>query len=431
VRHLRLTHSVPRAHRQAGNTQPCARRVATLALVATLGLVAAACSDDGDSPSTSPSTTPETSTPMTQTPSTQAPTTAAPTTIPPTTGADAFAATRFDQRGPYGVGVTTLSLADRKVEVFYPADPAATAGAPTDSYRTADVFPEGLRALVPPAMDGTFDVGAVRDVAATTDGPFPIVIYSHGFGGYRQVANFYLAHLASWGFVVASADHVERSIVALATGQLSDAARGKDLDDVVATIAALEAENTRAGGLLEGRVNPESIGITGHSAGAQTALRAAGSNDRIDAFVSISGGLSLMGEPAPSIPGKPALVVAGELDKVVEATKSAALYEGLGSPKYHVEIAGAGHNSFTDSCPGILERGGLEALRSLLGPLVDLAQDGCVGTVTDPLLVQQVLDHYSVAFFLTHLGVRDEAASITGNVTGVLGGISLSTFAHA
>lgn len=359
-------------------------------------------------------------------------TTSTPTTsAAPTPTTAEYTAARFDERGPYGVGVTTLSLADRKVEVFYPADAAAVTGAPTDAYRTADVFPEAMRAFIPEAMDGTFDVGAVRDAAASTAGPFPIVIYSHGFGGYRQVASFYLAHLASWGFVVASADHLERGMVALATGNLGEAGNGHDLIDVDDTIAALETENARSGGLLAGRVDAEHIGITGHSAGAQTALRAAGSNDRIDAFISISGGLSLMGEAAPAIPAKPTLVVAGELDKVVEASKSTALYEGLGSPKYHVEIANAGHNSFTDSCPVILERGGLEALRPMLGTLVDLAQDGCTVGMANPLLVQRVLNHYSTAFFLTHLGVRQATESLTGNLTAAIGSISLSTFAHA
>jgi len=356
------------------------------------------------------------------------------TTLPPTSDTPAVTdadVVRFDQRGPYAVGVTTLSLGDRQAEVYYPADAESVAGAPTDSYRTADVFPEMMRTLIPPAMDGTFNVGAVRDAAASNAGPFPIVIYSHGFGGYRQVATFYLAHLASWGFVVASADHVERSIVALATGNLANAANGKDLDDVAATIAALEAEQGRTGGLLEGRIDTDRIGITGHSAGAQTALRVAGSDQRIDAFISISGGLSLMGEPAPTVPQQPALVLSGEKDQVVAAAKSDALYDALGSPKFRVDVANAGHNSFTDSCPVILERGGLEALRPLLGQLVDLAQDGCTTGMVDPLLVQRVLGHYSVAFFLTYLDVRNVADAVAGDVTGAIGGISLSQLKHA
>ena len=392
-------------HRQLAALPRTRTTIASAVLIVTLALGAAACSSDaGDA--------------------------APPDTTSPTESTDNMTPQRFDERGPYAVGVTTISLGDRETEVYYPADPSTTDGKPTDSYRTADVFPETLRAFIPPAMDGMFDVGAVRDIAASTAGPFPLVVYSHGFGGYRQVASFYLAHLASWGFVVASTDHSERSIVALATGNLSGAASGKDLDDVALTIAALADESARKGGLLDGRVDTSRVGITGHSAGAQTALRSSGSNADIDAFISISGGLSLMGEAAPDIPAKPALIIAGQEDQVVAASKSAALYGALGSPRYHVEIANAGHNSFTDSCPVILERGGLESLRPVLGRLVDLAQDGCTVGMVDPRLVQRVLNHYSTAFFLTHLGVRDELATLVADVSNVVNGAPLSALQH-
>lgn len=337
----------------------------------------------------------------------------------------------FDQHGPHKVGVTTLDLGDRQIEVYYPVDANAAAGKPTDSYEAADAFPESFRAFIPPAMNGSFDVGAVRNAPGSKDGPFPVVIYSHGFGGYRQVATFYLAHLASWGFVAASADHLERGIVALATGKLDDANKGIDLDDVSRTLDALRQENAREGGLLAGVVKSDSVGITGHSAGAQTSLRAAGSNQEIDAFVSISGGISIMGEPNPPMPNKPALVLAAADDKVVPAAKSLALYDALGGPKYFVEIGNSGHNSFTDSCPVILERGGLEQLRPLLKDLVDLAQDGCTPGVTDPYAVQRVLGHYSVAFFLTYLSGRSEVATLAAPPPASAGTIALSSQQHA
>ncbi len=342
-----------------------------------------------------------------------------------------IAAQSFDQHGPHSVGVTTLDLGDRQVDVYYPVDESATVGRPTDSYEAADAFPEAFRSMVPPAMNGSFDVGAVRDVRGSSKGPFPLVIYSHGFGGYRQVATFYLAHLASWGFVAASADHLERGIVALASGKLDDANKGIDLDDVSRTLEALRKENVRADGPLAGVVNTDSVGITGHSAGAQTSLRAAGSNDNIDAFVSISGGLSLMGEPSPAVPNKPALVVAAADDKVVPASKSLALYDALGGPKYLVEIENSGHNSFTDSCPVILERGGLEQLRPFLKNLVDLAQDGCTPGVTDPYAVQRVLGHYSVAFFLTYLAGESHVATLTAGPPASAGPLTLSSQRHA
>ena len=391
-------------------------------------VTAAACSDSDDTADNAPaSTEAATTAPATAAPTTEATTTMAPTTVAPTVPADLEL---FTERGPYAVGVVTVSLGDRSTDIYYPVDPAAAEGKPTDSFATRSIFPENLAALVPPALDASFDVGAVRDVEASTGGPFPVAIYSHGYGGYRQIANSYVAHLASWGFVAATTDHLERGIVSQLGGS-APSFDDTDLEDVKRTIAALRTENAKAGGLLEGRVKIDSIGITGHSAGSRTALRAATTNDDIDVFVSISGALSFMGEAAPPVPAKPALVIAGEDDKVVSADKSRAIYDALASPRYWVNIANAGHNSFTDICPTVLERGGLEQLRPFLGQFVDLAQDGCLAGVTDPVLVMKVLGHYTVAFLRTYLGGTDSTASLVTNIAPALGDIALSAIEHA
>ena len=68
------------------------------------------------------------------------------------------------------MGVTTISLGDRETEIYYPTDPSAVAGRATDSYHTADVLPEAIRSMIPAAMDGTFDVGAVRNAEASGKG---------------------------------------------------------------------------------------------------------------------------------------------------------------------------------------------------------------------------------------------------------------------
>ena len=45
---------------------------------------------------------------------------------------------------------------------------------------------------------------AFEDVPASADGPFPYVVYAHGFAAYPSVSSGLTSHLASWGFVVAS-----------------------------------------------------------------------------------------------------------------------------------------------------------------------------------------------------------------------------------
>ena len=76
-------------------------------------------------------------------------------------------------------------------------------------------------------------------------------------------------------------------------------------------------------------------------------------------------------------------------------------------------------------------RKALRELFELEGYSVDLAQDGCTEGMTDPLLVQSVLNHYTTAFFLTYLGVQDARASLTSDIASVLSGITLGGLAHA
>ena len=43
------------------------------------------------------------------------------------------------------------------------------------------------------------------DISA--DGPFPLVVYSHGSGGLRFIASDYTEAIASHGYIVAAPDH--------------------------------------------------------------------------------------------------------------------------------------------------------------------------------------------------------------------------------
>jgi dienelactone hydrolase len=436
-------------------------------------------------------TAPEDTTPGDSTPDTTSADTAPPATDAPTV--EVLPAQSYAEPGPYLSGVTTLDLGDRQAEVWYPVDPADVEGASTEIFDTLSVFPDSLKDLIPAELTGEVDTNSFRDASVSLDAPFPVVVYSHGFGGYRQVATGYTSHLASWGFIVVSTDHLERGIAAQATGALQNIP-GQDVRDVRRSLEALEASPLGVAADLD------NIGITGHSAGAGTAARSALELDRIDAMVSIAGGAPVVtsgadigavgqiqgtglshtvevvavtevdatlsidgGEPvvvpidalsvpvgddvvALSIisgetlspgtitmerkaPEKPSLVVIAELDEVVVPASSNTLFRLLDSPRYRVEIEQAGHNSFTDSCAGIRELGGLGSLTDLLGEAqVARAEDGCTEAFVDPALANAVLGHYSVAFLRTTLGVADDSATLAVDITPELGGVSLSAF---
>ncbi len=387
------------------------RRIAVALFV--LVLIAVGCSgDDGDeaapsssttsaatASSTSASTSSETTTSVAET------TTAAPTTT------EAPPAQELHVPGPYDVGVKTLDLGDRQAEVWYPAEGVS---GETEVFDTLSVFPPDLAPLIPEELSGLIDTGAYRDAAPSSEvapASLPLVVYSHGFGGFRQVATAHTVHLASWGHVVASTDHLERGIVAQATNNLGGA-ENQDLADVTNTIDAVIADST-----IGPLVDADSFMITGHSAGAGTSARYA-AEDVVDGYVSIAGG-------APdNVAQKPALVVIGEFDAVVEPSRSRELFDQLGEGSTLIDIEDAGHNSFTDSCRGIRDEGGLEVLIPLIGEeQVERADNGCVPPMVQPEASIAALNHYTLAFldvlFENDL-VEDGAGQFTTDLSGTI-----------
>lgn len=476
---------------------------APLLILSASALFVAACSSDEASPATTPavsSPVAEVTAPVTEV----VETTAAPTTVAETTTTVEVGPADFTAEGAYAAGVRTISLGDRNMEVWYPVDPATVADAATEVFDQLSVFPEALKPLIPVELQGEIDTGTYRD-AAPFEGEnlLPVVVYSHGFGGYRQVSTNFTKHLATWGYVVISIDHVERGLAAQASGTLGGGVPDQDVVDVSNGLDALRADSA-----LGALIDADEVVITGHSAGAGTAARAANSLDDISAFVSLSGGapgsteagetgirgvssslpngtyeftidavsdtaltitadgattdvpldalsfeafgstLTLFAVTAPAgeapvfnpgtvsftiaAPTKPGLVIASELDEVIPPSRSLALYEAMTGARWYVEIAKAGHNSFTDSCVGIRELGGLDALIPLLGEAqVKRANDGCTDAFADPLEVRDVTNQYVVAFLRTEFGQPVDPSALTEGAIDGVGDVTLVQFASS
>ncbi len=295
----------------------------------------------------------------------------------------------------------TLDLGDRLTEVYYPA--IVEADDTIEIFDSLSVFPEELQSFIPPELTGLVNTTAVRDAtpAAAPTAGFPVVVYSHGFGGFRQAASAYTTHLASWGYVVLSTDHLERGIAAQATGTLGEGLENQDVLDVIASVNAAAADST-----LGSVVDLDHVAVTGHSAGGWAAAQAA-SDDLIDGFVSIAAGLP------ENFTDKPALVVIGELDSVVSPSQSYELFDQLTNATL-VNIKNGGHNSFTDSCRGIRDLGGLGSLEALIGAdQVERANDGCVEGFVEPEAALAALNHYTVRFLRVLFGDASIAVPAT------------------
>lgn len=111
--------------------------------------------------------------------------------------------------------------------------------------------------------------------------PAPVVLHSHGGGGTRSSGAMFGRHLASHGFIALHLQHLgsDRDAFRNDPRQISAAARdprlGADRFEDVG-FAWRQLQDTRTQAALAGRVDPQRIGISGHSFGAITALIAAG-----------------------------------------------------------------------------------------------------------------------------------------------------------
>jgi dienelactone hydrolase len=305
-------------------------------------------------------------------------------------------------RGPYPVGLLERTLGDRQLVVFYPADPVSSDGSPpVEGYSTRELLPDDLQRFVPVEMTFDVELQAFDMPLVSAEGPFPLVLYSHGEGGFSRVASRQLEHLASWGFIVAAPDHIERDHAAVATGSVE---LGGDLDvrDLLSTLDLLRRENTRAGSVLLGGIDLERIGALGHGVGGRAVERLAVGVEEIDTvIVQAPAGVPTDSEQVPTeLRERPSLVIGAELDSVVPLAWVRDHHATLSTASQLVVLGDAGHQSFTDLCAPVRERGGLLQYTDVLpvpAGVLAVGEDGCVGDRLDPHDATRALNHLSVA----------------------------------
>jgi len=317
--------------------------------------------------------------------------------------------------GPWEAGVTTLTLADRMVEVWYPANPEDTAGLETAPYYIRDALSDDIESLLPDDINPPFITDAYRDVPASGSGPFPLVLFAHGSSSYRNQSAFLTAHLASWGFVVASVDYLERGIGRLLGPDPDPVMDDVDLSRMV--VALLESENAQAGGLLEGRVSTDQIAITGHSAGGGTSVRFGGEPDVVT-FIPLSAGASR--DSMTPLPDKPSLWLTGKTDGIVDVQRTIDAFGIANAPTRMVLIDGMGHLGPSDICT-IGEGGGgviaiaLEANLPIPESLQRLGTDGCG---EDDVIEEgwPVIRHFVTAQLLWAFGIDETPVGMSQDV---------------
>jgi dienelactone hydrolase len=391
------------------------RRLIPLLLGATL--VAAACGSDADSGTDAAAgTTDAAATATTEAPEETAPSTsAAPTTteVPATTEAPEPEVTAADlaARGPYATGVTTRTLPEGgSVEIWYPADAAAD-GEPA-GYNVREFLPPGIAELVPAEIDDSFNVGGVRDGAAASDGPFPIVLFSHGASSFRTQSSHIADHLASWGIVTASTDHPSRDLLNSLGGTAEGQPPAADQMRSMRTYLTTLGEDPLLGGVLDN----ERVALGGHSAGGGTISEVA-LDEGILGYVSYASGLR------DAVPDVPSLFMAGELDAIIEVSRTAEAFELAPAPSWLWVFSETGHLAFSDLCAIGGGDANLIVLAEAagLGAFVDdrlrtLATDGCDEPNRAMAEVWPGIDQAATGFYRWVFGIDAEPIGLDESV---------------
>lgn len=179
---------------------------------------------------------------------------------------------------------------------------------------------------------------------ATGNGPWPLVVFGHGFGGTPFVYRRLLRAWAAAGYLVAA------PVFPL---ENANAPGGPDEDDVVNqpadmsfVIAQLLAASASSASPLHGLVDPRRIAVAGQSDGAMTAFATTYERPwrdrRVRAAVILSGA-----ELARRIPldphAAPLLAVQGTADRINDPIYSLRLYRAVGRPKFLLLLRRAGH----------------------------------------------------------------------------------------
>jgi len=269
------------------------------------------------------------------------------------------------ERGAHPVGVASATLRDGAreraldVEIWYPAD---------EAHRGEDLAPETqdryrVFALAPPTLQS-----AVRG-ARPDAGAFPLVLFSHGFGGHRRQTSHFCIHLASHGYVVASVDHAGNTVADMLAlfQRIQSGFDAADLADELEAYAAHRPGDARfvldrvlAGdvGAAFATVDPGRVGMAGHSFGGWTTLALADADPRIGAALPLAPanqGTALLPESgAVSLPtfvaGRevPTLYLAADRDTLLPLDGMRALLERTPGRAALAVLANADHMHFCD-----------------------------------------------------------------------------------
>jgi dienelactone hydrolase len=217
-----------------------------------------------------------------------------------------------------------------------------------ERFRHGEVKPRTLVTQIRYPALGSATAGDVPDaLPLTAAGPFPLVVFGHGFA---ETPTAYARLLDAWaraGYVVAA------PLFPLTQKHVPGGRREADLSnqpaDMSFVISRMLAENELPASFLHGLIIPDLIAVAGQSDGAATALAEAYdpafADPRIRAAIILSGAeLSSIDDTIPFPSHGPALLATqGSRDAINEPAATHRYFDLAPRPKFLLTLIGATH----------------------------------------------------------------------------------------
>jgi predicted dienelactone hydrolase len=296
--------------------------------------------------------------------------------------------------GPNAVGTLTFEWVDETRPEIYDPNPGARrrimvqawypAERPAGRSRLAPYFDhpaertgrEILSRRLPAFLFRYLDLGRTHSYpeAPVTKAPgaFPVLVFSHGWRGYRSQNNFQVEELASRGYVVFSADHTygatatifpDGTVIYLkpdalpanvSEGEYDRAARllGQtwvgDIRFILDQAARIQSGQIQAP--FSGKLDLERVGVLGHSTGGGAAVEACWLDQRCKAGLAMDAWLIPYDRQIPNEGlRQPFLFMQSENWPIPRnAPLAAALFANMQACAYRLTIRGARHPDFAE-----------------------------------------------------------------------------------
>lgn len=237
----------------------------------------------------------------------------------------------------HAVGATTERIVDRHRPT------AANGKCPRLSSRTL-----ATSVFYPATGDPGASAPASDAAPDRSGGPYPLIVFSHGYSADPEVYGALLAHWAAAGYVVAAPEFPLTGTHSPCGAIAGDVVNQPE--DVSAVIDFMVRASARRGGRLGGMVDAHAIGVAGHSNGGITTYGVAANTAVRDPRVKAAEILAGTAEKYPKgrydfANAPPLLFVHGSEDELIPYEDGVAGFNRARGPKALLTVTGGNHGS--------------------------------------------------------------------------------------